>query len=1714
MKYDVLRQAAEYSRARKRKKRWFGLVTCLAAVVVFCTTYALILPALTKERALFCGHDEHTHTKACQQASEQELLCVYKPHIHTDDCIGAEGENLCGYADFVIHSHDRICFDAEDRLICQLPEIESHTHVLSCYAVSEVDEIGDTELVCEIYESVIHRHDEDCYAPVSADRFDVEDLVCETPVAALHQHDEICRDDIGNIACGHIDISEHIHSEDCFTAAHTKAIFTCGVEQHQHDDDCYIDKNADVETAAVWEATLPKELTGKWNVDITAIAKSQLGYQESAINAVIGTDGTARGYTRYGAWYGDPYGDWSAMFIAFCLNYAGVEHGYFPYETDHRKSIEALTEAELYADSQGYTPKTGDLVFFRNEDKEASDRVGLVVELITDADKGSARVKILEGDSDDRVQCIEYPMNDESILGYGKLGEAYDTFEKYAPRQKLYVGEAVTVKATYFSSAEIPDDAELVVKELGLNTDTREYENRYQEALEAIESANGQSNTTEITDFRLYDISFIYLDEEIQPLDSVDIQISFPAAQMTEAAEISVVHYTHEGAQLPEVQEYDLDKSGNLSVGVETDSFSLFAVVTSQSTVKQVVSLTKHNITTTNIRSLDGNTYAIVSGEHALSVDNEGKLSANELLSHENGNMTGDEALVRWTFERNGTTGSYYYISTMIGDAKYYLSLNGSSLSLTDDQAQRTVFTATRTDTDLTLRSGSYYIRLSGTGVSVGSSAALSLYTIPTGSFTVNFDGQLGYPQYWDSSNRKYSGAENVVRTTDAEGYITLPTAAETKIPGNYPMRLNGWYDIINRVYYDSSMLGQRIRVTNNTIFYAEWIAATYDIGQNVDVVANQPDTRDFITTNVFDYNELFNMHSAVYSESSGTWSLDPDSELGFIFFDYLTSGNIANMNNKDVSIDGVTVNVEKTNGRRGSSTNFPGTITPGIANDARLEALFGETPVPGRIALGEADWLYSFDKETGYYYYNSAKNAASYNQSEQRFYVYDHVVNIDSQNSLNDFLPFNYGQMQYAEKDNEANYWFGMKSEINFYLPDDSGSGLNKAANGTDDMQFRFSGDDDVWIFIDGQLALDLGGVHDVVYGEINFSTGKVKTGQAISSSEVADNTAESYDGMPGVSGTVGITTGDLPMTLAGGKQHTITVYYLERGSSLSNCAIYFNLSPAYELEITKHDKQGMSLLEGAKFQIFDDEACTQASMLYIQREDGTLEEVPDAIFTTGEDGIVTCWGLLSGKTYYIKEIEAPDGYGDMSDHVIRVDLTEKGEAIYVVTDSNGELWEFASAYSYSDGTRHRIELDVYNDMHIGGDKKLYVEKVWAEGSKNIPGEITVRLYANDEATARSLVLSAENDWKGIFYELPETDTYGNEIIYSVKEEGIPPRYSVAYEEIEGSETIQIETPAHWESVAALEDGATYRFVSASTGWAVQGSNSTAVNPAIVSDSDDAQLWIARRSGSGFLLQNKAYTNRYLSIGTSTNGITTTTSTGSSNATIFFENGQLRSSGGGYLRDGTKTTINGSGSGYRGTRYASYAGTFTAYKWIEASVETESVKVPGWRITNTPWDETLSIPVEKHWDSTVSNADRQEISLELYLVTEGEQGSVEAKGTLTLNAENDWRGSFDGLPYPSDGSYYCVIENTDKYLVVYSGETVFVFADNMTREAARIVIDENGKSAKLDITNSVLVTLPDTGGVGTVSYTIGGLLLMTAAGSLLLYKYRKRRIG
>ena len=248
MKHGALQSAEKYTKAHQGKKRWYRVVTGLACVVVFCTVYALILPAITMEKGA-CEIPEHTHSEACYtqvtSATRTEPVCTIESlnlHQHDDTCYDSEGNLTCGYADFVVHQHDSACYDENGNLWCPLPEIETHEHTRSCYAVPETDA------------PEVHTHTDDCYTVERGE------LICTESTEPAHVHTDACFEtveepaDTEALTCTLPEDEKHTHTALCYGTWE----LTCDMEEHTHTEACIAAEETD-KTEVAEETTNPEE---------------------------------------------------------------------------------------------------------------------------------------------------------------------------------------------------------------------------------------------------------------------------------------------------------------------------------------------------------------------------------------------------------------------------------------------------------------------------------------------------------------------------------------------------------------------------------------------------------------------------------------------------------------------------------------------------------------------------------------------------------------------------------------------------------------------------------------------------------------------------------------------------------------------------------------------------------------------------------------------------------------------------------------------------------------------------------------------------------------------------------------------------------------------------------------------------------------------------------------------------------------------------------------------------------------------------------------------------------------------------------------------------------------------------------------------------------------------------------------------------------------
>ena len=430
---------------RVRARRYTAMLLVLAMLTSLSVSWRLhqVGTALTTDNEYSCGMEEHVHTDDCYT---EELVCGYEEgqpeepdsafsvdseptteepeaepeepepeeiepevHHHTADCyetvLVEHKERTCGQEE---HTHNDYCIDPDTgNYICGL---EEHTHTDDCFTTeTETEE----KLVCGYEEGQVLSDgtaaDDDGIAAL-------EDTNTATSVA----------DDSSSEA-----VSEpvlHHHTEACY-----EKVLTCTIPEHTHTLACLADYSADVETDDDWEK-YSVGLSDNWNEALLAVAQEQLGYKESEKNfqtdEALGDIIDVHHYTRYGAFYGNPYADWDVAFIAFCQHYAGIPKTEIP----QRLGLEAL-RADMDAmgfayltegEDAAYEAIPGDVVTY-NKNGTADDETIGIVETV-----GDDSLTVISGAVEGAVVEVTVPFTDvtSTILvdqAYGDyVGEADD----------------------------------------------------------------------------------------------------------------------------------------------------------------------------------------------------------------------------------------------------------------------------------------------------------------------------------------------------------------------------------------------------------------------------------------------------------------------------------------------------------------------------------------------------------------------------------------------------------------------------------------------------------------------------------------------------------------------------------------------------------------------------------------------------------------------------------------------------------------------------------------------------------------------------------------------------------------------------------------------------------------------------------------------------------------------------------------------------------------------------------------------------------------------------------------------------------------------------------------------------------------------------------------------------------------------------------------
>lgn len=553
---------------------------------------------------------------------------------------------------------------------------------------------------------------------------------------------------------------------------------------------------------------------------------------------------------------------------------------------------------------------------------------------------------------------------------------------------------------------------------------------------------------------------------------------------------------------------------------------------------------------------------------------------------------------------------------------------------------------------------------------------------IPEGAQFVVTPIEKGSDQYADIEKQLHEGAENESYTV--AGFLAYDISFlnddGTKIePQNGSVRVS--------IAYKEAEIPEDVAETDTAQenMNVSLVHFVEDANGNVTEVVNMSnDGQAEVSTTDNGEIESANFETESFSTFSVVWladdftsvqttsSYDKESTV-----DSAASGITINMFNYDTNPINDDHSLKFSNGKdqrdaynnwTGSATPYPGIMKNTLGSDSyptlnkgkneSSSYLFSTTSGTGKTVYSDANYLFKKDAD-GYYEYDSAENFAQFDTKTKNFTVYKvpgscgNAVGLQSYPKHGSFFPFNTlgnsviehtanGSGIYGISTN-PDYHFGMTMSAKFIQPKDGKIQGN-------DMVFEFSGDDDVWVYIDGVLVLDIGGVHNAASGSINFANGNVTVGNN-NNLNLRQLFADAK------------TTGDFVSgenRFADYTMHTINFYYLERGEGDSNCKLKFNLptvpkkSVTVEKQLSNTDKEKYADVE-FKFQLLVKDVTGKYVPLNTK---GILSDGKDVefknetinnvfygnVFTLKPGQHATFSGLEENKNYRVQELDVSD--------------------------------------------------------------------------------------------------------------------------------------------------------------------------------------------------------------------------------------------------------------------------------------------------------------------------------------------------------------------------------------------------------------------------------------------------------------------------------------
>lgn len=1172
MQRELSLKAAFYQTRHKRQKTWKKVVMVLASIVVFVTTYALILPAITMEPEYVCGYEAHTHEDACYQLLETvpstSLICDFSAlgvHEHTTECYDENGEPKCGIADFVLHTHNESCLDANGKLVCTLPEITTHIHDESCWQQPHTHEeacftMHQGELQCAIAEGSVHAHEDACYT-------EQLNQVCELPEAAGHTHDTACYsqsteqtcslteeghthegacfDENNVLVCTLPEIAGHTHTDECFRVTDT---LTCELEEaeaHAHTESCFeaetvLTCDLDTENAHVhgeacyaWTSELACELpTFEDNAQLTLICTEQ----ELVLH-------------EHSAECFDADGNW----ICGVLEVSEHIHD----DTCFIVSMSEPAEPVLMCGMEVHEHTEECIAQEEAADSTLSDST---------SEEGTYCNKIehthqREGehpcfDESDNLLCTiaEHTHEELCYLDPEKCDETDpdDDWLDALPEEDTLTGE---ISADLITVAQLQLDYK-ESSDYYTITENGEilYYSRYADWWAS------QYNAVPYGDWNAKMVAFC--------LNAADISFPMAATSAAWLEEPDLADYLLSEGEMPipaDLVFLNNDRVG-IVTAVDTESGQMDVILEWNGKVREKAFVLTEDVLA--YARIPGNELAaaqpVASERVQLVIQRIDEMpSADDIdaaiMAYEDAeDYEGEEAYLTEVY---ALVGDVYFDYSILTDEEKILVANADKLLELEyiwSQAILIEDISWKAPTTIKSTSTSDFIEL-------------NLYDY-NGNINTNYNNDSDWPGFqWNGgaydngsysrrqidyidfgnsmiTDRDYAGSGNGKATTAWNigrqgGAINEIVQYPTGDWANKPVGISNGTEVLGRTlttagYPWVTNAGSMVDYFSNSSFATKMNTSSIDgLFQKNEV------------TGEYYYNSRWN--HAQYSNNKFTL-YDNIITPNFITYPF---GNFLPLN--DITSKSVATNV--------------GSIGAGKLDDY-IQGVINDL-VDGSEDATEQQLIDMLAKYRENLKTVSTSGGNAWTTWSAKDAIYDYILNgpTDDDGPITDAL---LNKMYNIDWDVDTNFFFGMEMKMNFMQPKNGYTGNDTNGDGESDypMVFYFTGDDDVWVYIDGVLFLDLSGIHRHVGGEIDFVNGKVhyyalspQTGD-VAATPYATYTFAQLLTAAGKSTDVLNASG----TFNDYSTHAFNFYYMERGSGSSVCRLNFNFPLLRQNSIT----------------------------------------------------------------------------------------------------------------------------------------------------------------------------------------------------------------------------------------------------------------------------------------------------------------------------------------------------------------------------------------------------------------------------------------------------------------------------------------------------------------------------------------------------------------